>query len=70
MSLRGNGRTTCYDCGYTIEPGYHGTTGVCDRCDRDPKDEPCVEGCGRNVGATGDDGRCGLCSAATAGSKS
>lgn len=70
MSLRGNGHTTCYDCGYAVEPGYYGTPGVCRRCDRDPADEPCVEGCGRDAGANGTDGRCVLCHLATAGARS
>lgn len=65
MSLRGNGRTTCYDCGHGIEPGYAGTPGVCKACDGI---EECVS-CGGDYGPldAGEHGRCLECDLCEAG---
>lgn len=65
MSIRGDGRTTCVDCGWRIEPGYSGTPGCCKKCDGI---EVCVS-CGDDYGPgqDGGNGRCAMCDLCEAG---
>lgn len=70
MSLRGNGRSTCYDCGSSLtfwERGWRG--GVCASCNGNPERVECVEGCGKDASSDTGDGRCHMCHEATAGAQ-
>lgn len=65
MSMRGNGVSSCTDCGGTIEPERRGGLyGICRSCDTGPA--LCVEGCGTEAV---EDGRCSKCHAAIAGAE-
>lgn len=70
MSMRGNGRSTCYDCGGVLERDERGPLGgVCASCAGTSECKPCIEGCGKDAGETTGDGRCPMCHEATAGAR-
>ena len=67
MSLRGNGRTVCHDCGGSMGQDANPWLGICGPCSTPSK--MCVEGCGELADADEDEchGRCAPCALATAG---